>query len=359
MASFSKAAAVVAGFAAGAAVANKISNLVSGPQQAFNKLKFGDVTGKASKAGFKPITKFKKNDFPNSPSTFAAQATSRENADRENFEVLTYPADIGKYFVKFSFISYVKEAALKLSKDEPTLVVVLPIPSNLTENFSVSYNDAKLGPIAGPIVEGATQGAAKAASEGKGAGGQVVGAAVGAGKAAGSNLGASAYVLAREKVQKSSETLGANLDRATGVVPNPHLAAIFQDIGLREHSFSFRFSPNNSKENETLKKIIKKVKRRMLPGTGAGDGQTGPLFSFPDVVDISFGPKDELPYKIKRCVMTSMAVNYAPNGLPSFFKDGNPTDVEITMSFKEIRTFTREDLQDKETSFTNAQVDVL
>ena len=48
MAFFSKAAATVAGFAAGAALANKIGGIVSQTQQAFNKSKFGDVAGAAS-----------------------------------------------------------------------------------------------------------------------------------------------------------------------------------------------------------------------------------------------------------------------------------------------------------------------
>ena len=74
MAFFSKAAATVAGFAAGAALADKIGGIVSQTQQAFNKTQFGDVAGAASAAGYKPITKFKTNDFPNSPNTLAAQA---------------------------------------------------------------------------------------------------------------------------------------------------------------------------------------------------------------------------------------------------------------------------------------------
>jgi len=143
------------------------------------------------------------------------------------------------------------------------------------------------------------------------------------------------------------EALLANIDKVTGAVPNPHLAAIFQDIGLREHSFNFRFSPKNAKETSILQNLISKIKYRILPGTAGGGTKTGPLFTFPDVVDISFGPKEMLPYFFERCVVTSFAVNYAPNGTPSFFKDGNPTDIELSMSFKEIRVITRETINKK------------
>ena len=85
MAFFSKAAATVAGFAAGAALANKIGGIVSQTQQAFNKTQFGDVAGAASAAGYKPITKFKTNDFPNSPSSLAAQSSELESLIRKEF----------------------------------------------------------------------------------------------------------------------------------------------------------------------------------------------------------------------------------------------------------------------------------
>lgn len=331
MAFFSKAAAAVAGLAAGTALADKVGGLVSQTQQAFNKIKFGDVSGAASASGFKPVTKFKLNDLANNPSTFAIESTKNSLAGEDTFKSFIYPSDIGKYFIKFSFQSYQRLAPLVTATDLPKCVVVLPIPTNLTDNFSVSYNDAKLGAVTGALVETGVkimQGSQDLMS-----------------KETGSTVAAAAGVAARDKISRiGGETLINNIDKAVGAVPNPHLAAIFQDIGLREHSFTFRFSPRNSEESRTLKNIIKNIKIRILPGASGGNGSTGPLFTFPDTVDVSFGPKEEIPYKFQRCVVTSFNVNYAPNGTPSFFKDGSPTDIEMSISLKEIRVFTREDL---------------
>lgn len=340
MAFFSKAAATVAGFAAGAALADKIGGIVSQTQQAFNKTQFGDVAGAASAAGYKPITKFKTNDFPNSPSALAARLSNEALTAKEKFEVFTYPQDIGKYFIKFSFISYSKDKALAVAKDEPTTVVIFPIPTTLNENFSVTYNDAKLGSVLGAAVETGVKilnGQQDLMS-----------------KETGKTIVQAAGVGVREGVGKmGGEALLANIDAATGVVPNPHLAAIFQDIGLRSHSFNFRFSPKNKQEAELLKKIVKTIKRRMLPGTAlSAEASTGPLFSFPDVVDISFGPEKDAPYFIQRSVLESMTVNYAPNGTPAFFRDGSPTDIEIGLNFKEIRVVTRNDYDDKKQDTT-------
>lgn len=335
MAFFSKAAATVAGFAAGAALANKVGGIVSQTQQAFNKTQFGDVAGAASAAGYKPITKFKANDFPNSPSALAAQLSQESLTNKDVFEVLTYPQDVGKYFIKFSFQSYVKEAALKVAKDEPTFVVIFPIPTNLNENFSVTYNEAKLGAVLGAAVETGIK--------------VINGQQDLTSKETRETLVQAAGVGVRQGVARiGGEALLANIDKATGVVPNPHLAAIFQDIGLRTHNFTFRFSPKNKQEADLLKKIVRTIKRRMLPGTArSAESSTGPLFSFPDVVDITFGPEKDAPYFIQRSVLESMTVNYAPNGTPSFFKDGSPTDIEIGLNFKEIRVVTRNDYEDQ------------
>ena len=343
MAYFSKAAAAVAGFSAGVALADKIGGIVSQTTQAFNKVKFGDVSGAASAAGLKPITKFKPNDFPTNPSKFATDATKSALSQPDKFTVITYPEDIGKYFIKLSFLSYKKAEPLSIAEDNPTLVVVLPIPTNLNDNFSVSYNDAKLGPVMGALVEtgrNIIEGKQDLASK----------------ETAQTIMGAAAVGVRGEVGRLGGETLLANIDKVTGAVPNPHLAAIFQDIGLREHSFSFRFSPKNSKESQILKTLIFNIKKRILPGTAGGDSKTGPLFTFPDVVDITFGPSEDIPYMFERCVVTSFAVNYSPNGTPSFFKDGSPTDIEMNISFKEIRVITRDNLtKQQQSDFLNTQ----
>jgi hypothetical protein len=138
-----------------------------------------------------------------------------------------------------------------------------------------------------------------------------------------------------------AEAIGAI---ALGVAPNPHLAVLFSNIGLRTHSFSYRFAPTSASELQTLKKIIQHLKTRMLPGM-----DTSMLFTFPDVCDIEFGPNKDKPYKIKRCVMESINVNYTPMGSPAFFKTGDPVMVDIQMSFKETSVFTRVDLPAPET----------
>ena len=145
-------------------------------------------------------------------------------------------------------------------------------------------------------------------------------------------------------ILKAGEKLGgatgsAVAQIASGTAPNPNLAVLFKNIGLRDHSFSYRFAPHSEQELKTLKEIIKQLKIRMLPGfVSAADA----LYTFPDMCDISFTPGAVESFKIKRCVLTNLSVNYAPNG-PAFFKTGDPVVVEISMQFKEMSPVTRRD----------------
>jgi len=40
--------------------------------------------------------------------------------------------------------------------------------------------------------------------------------------------------------------------------------------------------------------------------------------------------------QLKRCVLTEVGVNYAPNGTWSTFDDGTPVQTTLTLNFKEI-----------------------
>lgn len=262
---------------------------------------------------------------------------------------LTYPTDL-KYFTMFKFATYQRILATDKPKEQYTATIVLPMPSNLNEVFTVGYDTAELG-LAGA---GADQ-LIRRAREFQGAsGGSVRGGAddvTMAGIAVGAITAAGAAALGQKSVAKDVARI------ASGLTPNPYQAVIFNNVELRTHSFQYRFAPNSRAELETVKKIIKQLKKAMLPSFIKGSADTA--FSFPDTCEISFGPNKEVPYKFKKCVMTGMAVNYSPNG-PAFFKTGDPVIVDVSMSFKEIEPYTRrdegeEDKEDKAFSAENVK----
>ena len=292
------------------------------------------------------VSKFELKDLPKAISAKNTISPSEVLSNKSTFGgALTFPSEM-KYFTKFSFYEFNKKDVTSETKDLPTQVVILPMPNNLQESFGVEYETPAMGPVAGAAAN-AVVSALRSNNPGAVASGLAQGAV---------ETGVLAVAATSLNVLKkmSPEGAGALAGMAFGVAPNPNMAVLFSNIGLRTHSFSYKFAPTSARELATLKTIISQLKTRMLPGM-ANEGSM--LFTFPDVCDIEFGPEKNKPYKIKRCVMDNLSVNYTPMGSPAFFKTGDPVMVEINMSFKEMSPFTRVDMKDDKNSQAQASRD--
>ena len=131
-----------------------------------------------------------------------------------------------------------------------------------------------------------------------------------------------------------------------GFTPNPHVGLLFKGVNIRpNHTFTYRLSPKTPTESVKIREIVRQLKVRMHPSTNYANL----TFNYPDLCDITInrpvGIASEL-YKFKTCFLEGLSVNYAPNGVPTFFAGTRePTEIEITMSFKEAEIFTRKDFQ--------------
>lgn len=284
------------------------------------------------------MSKFEVKDLPKAPALTGGQTPTQARDNKTTFGgALSFPSEM-KYFTKFSFYEYDKKIVNEAGKDKPTKTIIFPMPNDLHETFGVEYETPALGPIGGAIANSAVN-AVRQASSGNIAGALAELTPSGTALAQGGVAGG--LNLLKKGGGEIGGTAATAAQMALGVAPNPNIAVLFSNIGLRTHSFSYKFAPASAKELATLKTIITELKKRMLPGMS---NQGTMLFSFPDVCDIEFGPTKDKPYKIKRCVMENLNVNYTPMGSPAFFKTGDPVMVEIQMSFKEMSPFTREDI---------------
>lgn len=267
-----------------------------------------------------------------------AYATSPE-ASRKLFNApagaaLIYPAN-QKYYTLFTFNQYERVVPNDAPKEKTSISIVLPMPPDLSEEFSLSYDSPELG-IFGSVADSAVKEIRSKLSSGVGS------AAINdlEKTLAGSVVGIAGAGMIKGITKFGGETAGAIARQATGVTPNPYLAMVFKNVELRTHTFQYRFAPRSLAELQILKKIIFELKKRTLPGLTTGSDL---LFTFPDTCEIKFGPTENVPYKIKKCVLQSLRINYSPNG-PAFFKTGDPVIVDISMSFKEMSAFTRFDV---------------
>lgn len=278
-------------------------------------------------------TKFKDNF---SPPSKVEELRPQDAKPRNIFDgILTYPSDLTDMCLKFEFKEYERKAPIGNISKIGGIHIYLPIPSNLTEQFSMNYADKQLG-LAGFIEKNLPQLNNPNAEElGRSLGKSV--RDIGSQSATPQGLFYGARTVAG-----LSDSVGSAVDKATGAVLNPFQAMIFQGVNLRSHSFTYKFSPNNTTDNDRLRKIIFEFKRRMHPL------DAGLIYQFPQICDIKFGLKEGDPYFFTTCFLESMNLNYAPGGTPAFFADnefgyGTPVEIEMTLNFKEIRPITQND----------------
>ena len=128
----------------------------------------------------------------------------------------------------------------------------------------------------------------------------------------------------------------------SGVVPNSNLELLFNNVTLREFTFSYRMSPRSEDEAIMVRKIIHFFKRGMAAKRTSGNNteNAGTFLAAPNIFQLSYqtGTNDEISgmNKFKLCALTNFAVNYSPDGQFSAYEGGQPVSYNIGMSFSEL-----------------------
>ena len=144
---------------------------------------------------------------------------------------------------------------------------------------------------------------------------------------------------------KSGDAAGA-LSKLSKLAPNPTTEMVFQGVETRTFSFNYRFAPRSEKEAENVLKIIEQFKFHMHPEF---KDVTGFLYIYPsefDIVYYSGGQENPNLHKHTSCVLVNMAINYTPNGMFSTFDNGMPTQIDVTLSFKELAKLDKQKIQE-------------
>jgi len=139
---------------------------------------------------------------------------------------------------------------------------------------------------------------------------------------------------------------GAALSSASGLAANPKKEQVFKNVDFRTFSFEYSFFPRNSDESNKIKDIIKMFKLHMHPEYKDSNGF---LFTYPSEFDISYynnGTENMNLHRHTSCVLTDMNVNYTPNSMFNAFDNGMPTQINISLTFKELSILTKKDIED-------------
>lgn len=129
---------------------------------------------------------------------------------------------------------------------------------------------------------------------------------------------------------------------------NPQMQVLFQGIGFRSFQFDFVLTPYSKQEADSIKNIVKALKKAALPSFQDNALNSKMFFNVPNKFDISFyykGQENRNVHRIGRSVLENITVDYAPMGWTTF-EDGNPVQTRLTLQFKEIKLITKKEIDE-------------
>lgn len=152
--------------------------------------------------------------------------------------------------------------------------------------------------------------------------------------AGGAGLGA----IVNEAIDTAAPLAGA----FGGIVKNPKTALLFNGMNLRSFTFVFRMSPRNAKESDLLNTYITSIRNDMHPTYNKTLNSFA--LDYPRLFTVGYDNKLQNTQgypKVGPSFLVDFQVSASPNGV-AFYKDGNPTIVDLQMTFAEIDMATRE-----------------
>lgn len=204
--------------------------------------------------------------------------------------------------------------------------IALHIPNNIRTGYNVSYGEAETAGF---------QALAKGAQE-------IGNALANRDKASMKQLGGVAGdILSAFAIKGTDKAVGIG----AGLAANPKKEQAFESVDFRTFSFNYQFAPRNKEEARAIVDIIREFKYHMHPEFKEPSAFT---YIYPSEFDIVyyFGTNENLNlHRHTSCVLTSMDIDYAPNGNFSTFDDGMPTQINVSLTFKELMVLSKETIE--------------
>ena len=236
-------------------------------------------------------------------------------------------------------------------------IILLPMPSNIQDSNSVSYDNDSMNQISGFAAKGvndliAAPDPAKKFGEQLG---QIMGTADN-----------SSGIFANEQLKdlalkyiasQAVNVFGANvsvnqmLARGNGTIINPNMELLFNNVTLRTFNFSFKMTPRDENESSQVKSIIRSLKKNMSPklGGNASDINARLFLHTPNIFELAYKKGNKLhPFlnRFKQCALSDMSVNYTGENVYATYNDGTPISLVLNLTFKELVPIYQEDYND-------------
>ena len=257
-----------------------------------------------------------------------------------------YPAEIPEFHCKLVFRKYSRPKPGDTMNINTEFVIRLPIPASLQDQFGMNVDDPKLDVLGNSVNALLTAGGSRVdqfANDFGSISDYKFSGLAGVAKAMGKiyDLGVDVAALAPGL---SDSKLGKWAQRDIGRIRNPHHTMIFDGVQLKSYAFTWKFSPRSQEEAITLEEIIRNIKFYMHPQLSP----SGFSMEYPHLAELQFEVgKNELVPNVKTSFLKNLTINGSAGGVPSFYKDGRSTIVEMGLAFQEINVQTRDDFLPK------------
>ena len=238
-------------------------------------------------------------------------------------------------------------ATAKKAENYPS--VLLYMPDDVGDAFSASWEGKAFGNVAAGII---AAGGAKGGIDGLG---KIAGALRGAVNRLSPNTVSAAITNLAKSITGDTITTGDVFSSTQGVVRNPNVEVLFQQMSLRTFDLTFRMSPYNKVDELHIKQLISAFKRAMLPSYSTGsvfgsenrDIQAA-FVKVPKLVQVAYmrgsQQNPHLP-KYKLCALTDVNINYTPdNNYATFNQAGGPVSYELKLNFMETKLVFSEEI---------------
>ena len=241
-------------------------------------------------------------------------------------------------------VSSGKGGDIQLSKVKGAPTIQLYLPPGLQYNDDVNYNNVDLGPGGVGAIAALQSGASAAAAISKG----LLDGINSIFELASGSLSADVANVALARAANNvlpGASLKAAATQALQVNVNPSTRTMFDRPNLRQFSFAFKLIATSPSEARQIEKIIKSFRTYLYPeAIKLGSVPIG--YKFPPMFKIDFdyrGSKAQIPSLLECHLKGVQSVYNSTSG--TFHEDGQPTEVDLTLTFLEYRALTKQDIE--------------
>jgi len=316
--------------------------------------------------------------------TISTGKLEKNSYDPVNGSSIRFPFDMlideGEDFVMFDFYDYKPPFQDKVSpdgqainqtlkqynatgfaaeyfKDKRYPQILLYMPQDIKDAFSAKWQGKKFGALTTGIISAA---GADGVTDKILKGAQTTGETITAGK-----VNAAAAVVTTLATKLTGDTITANdlFGGISGVARNPNVEVLFQSMELRTFDLSFKLTPFNAKDMQSIQAIIKVFKQAMLPQYSIGkdasvfgtpgvdnDALEARFIQVPKVCAVNFmrgSARNEYLPRYKMCAITDVNVDYTPDNVYATIDRGSPVATELKISFMETKLVFSEDIAER------------